>query len=94
MIDPALTPTRLVRPEERGRLTIQPIAPLPRFYTLRVLWHFGTWLAGIAWLRLFGRLTPAENARRLTRLLEHLGGLWIIAGQLLSMRVDTNSIWS
>lgn len=88
MIDPALTPTRLVRPDERGRLTIQPIAALPRFYTLRVLWRFGTWLAVILWLRLLGRLTPAENARRLTRLLEHLGGLWIIAGQLLSMRVD------
>ena len=88
MIDPALTPTRLVRPEERGRLTIRPAASLPRFYTLRVLARFVAWAVAIGWLRLLGRLTPEENARRLKQLLEHLGGLWIMAGQLLSMRVD------
>jgi ubiquinone biosynthesis protein len=88
MIDPALTPSRLVRPEERGRLTIRPVAPLPRFHAARVVVRFLVWAIGIGWRRLLGRLTPEENARRLTRLLEHLGGLWIMAGQLLSMRVD------
>lgn len=88
MIDPALTPTRLVRPEERGRLTIRPAAALPPFYTARVLGRFAAWAVAIVWLRLTGRLTPEQNARRLKQLLEHLGGLWIMAGQLLSMRVD------
>lgn len=88
MIDPALTPTRLVRPDERGRLAIQPLAPPQRFHTARVLWLFSAWAIANGWLRLTGRMTPEENAQRLKRLLERLGGLWIMAGQLLSMRVD------
>lgn len=88
MIDPALTPTRLVRPDERRPLTIRAVGPLPPFYTARVLGRFLGWAIEVNWLRLRGRLTPEENARRLTLLLERLGGLWIVAGQLLSMRVD------
>lgn len=88
MIDPALTPTRLVRPDERRPVTIRAVPPLPRWYTARVLWRFLAWGLGVGWLRLRHRLTPEENARRLTQLLERLGGLWIMAGQLLSMRVD------
>jgi ubiquinone biosynthesis protein len=88
MIDPALTPTRLVRPEERGRLGVYRATPVPRFYAALVLWRFAAWAASIAWLRLTGRLTQETNARYLTNLLERLGGSWIMAGQLLSMRVD------
>jgi ubiquinone biosynthesis protein len=88
MIDPALTPTRLVRSDERQSLPIRPVAVPPRFYSARVIVRFFAWLLAIGWLRLTRRLTPEENARRLTGLLERLGGIWNMAGQLLSMRVD------
>src|SRR5688572_28357176 len=88
MIDPALTPTRLVRPEERGQPPIRPVEALPRFHTVRLLWLFASWAAVVAAGRLTGRLTPEQNARHLVQLLERLGGLWNMAGQLMSVRVD------
>jgi ubiquinone biosynthesis protein len=88
MIDPALLPTRLVSPGERPPM--QDVAAVPQargrgWLTLR---RMSGWLLRMVWLRVTGRLTPVENARQLTRLLEELGGLWIKAGQLLSLRVD------
>ncbi len=88
MIDPALTPSRLVRPDERPRIEVVPAQPRSRFHAFRVFASFLVWLASMSWLRVTGRLTPEESGRRLTRLLERLGGLWIMGGQLLSMRVD------
>lgn len=44
------------------------------------------------WLRLRGRWTPESNARAVRSLLEDLGGIWIKAGQLLSLRIHLFSI--
>ena len=88
MIDSALTPTRLVRPEQRGAVPIRPVVPLPRFYTVRMAWRFAAWALVVGARRLTGRLTPEQNARHLVQLLDRWGGLWIMVGQLLSMRVD------
>ena len=86
MLDPALTPTRLVNPGER---------PAPRRVTGTFERGAGSiaavlagWILAELGLRLLGRLTPAASARRVTALLERFGGLWIKAGQLLALRVD------
>ena len=84
MIDSALTPTRLVRPEQRGAVPIRPVVPLPRFYTVRMAWRFAAWALVVGARRLTGRLTPEQNARHLVQLLDRWGGLWIMVGQLLS----------
>ena len=88
MIDLRLSPTRLIRPEERTPIPI--VAPVPpsRWHGVRVLARVLAWFAGGLWLRLGRRLTPEARARRFKQLLEQLGGLWIMAGQLLSLRVD------
>jgi ubiquinone biosynthesis protein len=88
MLDPSLTPTRLVRADERTPVPIVAAERPSRGRTARVCWRLATWWLHGAWLRVFGRATPDENARRLKQVLEDLGGLWIMTGQLLSMRVD------
>jgi ubiquinone biosynthesis protein len=88
MVDPALTPTRFARPEMRARIPLRRVEPRPRFYTVRMLWRFAVWVSMVGWRRLVGRLTPEQNARNLVQLLDRLGGLWIMVGQMLSMRVD------
>ena len=88
MIDSALTPTRLVRPDQRRIMPILEIEPVPHWYMARVLWRLAAWAVVVGWRRLTGRLTPEQNARHLVQLLDRWGGLWIMVGQLLSMRVD------
>src|SRR5688572_2737875 len=46
------------------------------------------WLIPVLWLRLWGRLSTEDFARRLRLYLEQMGGLWIKVGQLLSLRRD------
>jgi ubiquinone biosynthesis protein len=55
---------------------------------LATLWAFLRWAVGAAVARLTGRLTAQEKGRRLRVLFESLGGLWVKAGQLLSLRRD------
>lgn len=56
------------------------------------LWFFASlrkllaWFLRILWLRIWGKLSPEEFAVRLRIDLEEKGGLWIKAGQLLSLR--------
>lgn len=88
MIDPALTPTRLVRPEQRAPVPMRTVDPRPRFYAMRMLWALAVWVFAVGARRLTGHLSPQENARHLVQLLDRWGGLWIMVGQLLSMRVD------
>lgn len=88
MLDPTLTPTRLILPEERPPIPINaPTLPSQGVGAL-VIGRLVTWWVVGLWLRLRRRVTPEQNAQRLKRLLEQLGGLWIMAGQLLSLRVD------
>lgn len=88
MLDPRLMPSRLVLPEERSPVPILAPVPPSRWRGLQVVGHLAAWWMSGWWLRLRGRATPEENARHLKRLLERLGGLWVMTGQLLSLRVD------
>jgi ubiquinone biosynthesis protein len=86
MLDPALSPTRLVSPGERPAPKV--VAEALDHGVTRIVLGLAGWLLGLLWLRLTFRLTPEAGARRLTALLERFGGLWIKAGQLLALRVD------
>lgn len=88
MLDPRLMPSRLVLPEERSPVPIVPPVPSSRWRGLQVAGRLAAWWMSEWWLRLRGQATPEENARHLKRLLEQLGGLWVMTGQLLSLRVD------
>jgi ubiquinone biosynthesis protein len=81
-------PTRLVEPEDRPPLRIVEARAPSRFTLLRIFATFLRWLFTILWLRVPRRLTTEEYARRLRQFLESMGGLWIKAGQLLSLRRD------
>jgi ubiquinone biosynthesis protein len=88
MVDPTLTPTRLVHPTERPPVEIVTAAPEPRFPTLRTSYRFLRWALHGLWLRVTGRSDRAAQARRLRRLFDDLGGFWIKVGQLMSLRID------
>ena len=88
MIDPALSPTRLVHPGERPPVVIAQPARPSRLRNVRAA-------AALVWLlvRLLarqwtGRASARTTAIRLRSTFEALGGLWIRAGQLLSLRID------
>jgi ubiquinone biosynthesis protein len=88
LLDPDLVPTRLVEPEDRKPIIIRSAEDSPKFKMLELVWLGLRWAAAMLLLRITGRLTRAEYARRFRNLLEALGGLWIKAGQLLSLRTD------
>ncbi|MEP6592396.1 MAG: AarF/ABC1/UbiB kinase family protein, partial [Acidobacteriota bacterium] len=82
------TPTRLIDPATRAKVPI--VVPLPpsRYRSWQVLGNFLSLTAVLVALAVRRRLTTAESARRLRELFERMGGLWIKAGQLLSLRID------
>jgi Predicted unusual protein kinase len=88
MLDPAMIPTQLVTDEERPTITIvEPQRPANHW----ILHFVGTiflWALGLLRTFIQRRLTRAEYARQLRCVIERLGGLWIKAGQLVSLRVD------
>jgi ubiquinone biosynthesis protein len=88
MLDPELIPTQLLTTSERTTIRIwAPRKParhwVLRFLRIAIRWGYRTLVAF-----LMRRLTPTEKARLARGLLEELGGLWIKAGQLLSLRTD------
>ena len=88
MLDPKLVPTELVRAEERTWISIVATTPPSDHWVihfLRIVLRFGMRVLGAFLTR---RLNREEHARLFRMLLEDLGGLWIKAGQLLSLRVD------
>jgi ubiquinone biosynthesis protein len=88
MLNPTLIPTPLVEAGERPAVTIAVQEELRRFRPLHAVLRFIGFFLTLLALRVTGRRTPEDTARRLKALLEGLGGLWIKAGQLLSLRVD------
>jgi ubiquinone biosynthesis protein len=88
MLDPALIPTRLIDPADRKPIRIIEPKEIPRYHVLHVAWIFLIWAGSMVMLLVRGRLSRTEYARHFRRLLETLGGLWIKAGQLLSLRTD------
>ncbi len=88
MLKPALIPTHLTTTAEQTPVRILPIKPVRRFASFGILLR----LIGFAFSMLRARsATPVEKARRARAFLENLGGLWVKAGQLISLRVDLMS---
>jgi len=88
MLDESTIPTRLIDPKTRPRVSIVEPVPPARFRSVIVLLRLTSLfvLAGVQ--RLFGRYTVEGHAVRLRNLFEEFGGLWVKAGQLLSLRID------
>ena len=88
MIDPSLTPTRFPRSEARAPIPIrEPMAP-SRARGFQVCRSIVTLAAWTIWQVVTGRLTRRRFGVRLRTEFEELGGLWIQAGLLLSLRID------
>ena len=87
MLSPALTPTRL-DPSRRGRIVIVDVQPVSRFRTVTTVVTFLGLIRRLLWLRLRGRAESQVVGQTVRETFEHLGGLWLKAGQLLSLRVD------
>jgi ubiquinone biosynthesis protein len=94
-------PERLLPPEveadEPSRLeshtTCSPIDidPVPKRTQYRVLWSLSQicrFLFRLLYLRLTGRLSAQAHAAMTRQLFERMSGIWIKAGQLLSLRED------
>ena len=88
MLKAHLVPTPLVQPGERRPIQIAPIRRLGRFSSLRLTVHILKFAAGIFWAAKVRRRPPLEVATRCREFIENLGGLWIKAGQILSLRTD------
>ena len=88
MLSPRLVPTRLVDPSRREPIVIVDATRPSRLRSFAVLAALLRYVAGVLVLRLRGRLTGAEAGARLRETFEGLGGLWLKAGQLLSLRID------
>lgn len=88
MIAPSLTPTRLIEPGARPPVPIsEPIRRIrgQGMKVCRVLLGLGLWLLGQTLTR---QRNPRAVGIRLRTMFEELGGLWLHAGHLLSLRID------
>jgi len=88
MIPPLLTPTHLIEPGSRPPVRIaESMRPVPwkGLKVCRALLLLGLWMLG---RKLTGRLEPRPLGIRLRATFEELGGLWLHAGHLLSLRID------
>jgi ubiquinone biosynthesis protein len=88
MLRSRLVPTRLIDPSQRPPLVIVEARPPSRLRTASVVLALLRFLLAIAALRLKGRLDSAAAGQLLRERFEELGGLWLKAGQLMSLRID------
>ncbi|MBV8161664.1 MAG: AarF/ABC1/UbiB kinase family protein, partial [Acidimicrobiia bacterium] len=88
MLDPDLVPSPLVPASETGRVEIVAVRTAGRFETLRLVRHMVGLGLSLLWLRLTRRSTPVVRAQKVRGFMEDHGGLWVKAGQLLSLRTD------
>ena len=88
MINPSFTPTHLIEPGSRPPVRIaasmQP-APWKGLAVCRAFLVLGVWILA---QKLTGRLAARPLGIRLRSTFENLGGLWLYAGHLLSLRID------
>jgi len=87
-LDSSLIPTHLVERSEFRSVPVVPIEKPKRLWLFLTLGRLLAWSLGILWLRIWGKLSTEEFSVRLRVYLEEMGGLWIKAGQLLSLRRD------
>jgi ubiquinone biosynthesis protein len=88
MLRSRLVPTRLIDPSQRPALVIVDARPPSRLRTASVCLALLRFLLALAALRLKGRLDSAAAGQLLRERFEELGGLWLKAGQLMSLRID------
>lgn len=88
LLDPNLVPTPLLTESEIPRVEIRPLKGLGRFAVTRSLLRIMAFVLGLAVRKLTRRSTPEQAALRTRNFLEGLGGLWIKAGQIISLRTD------
>lgn len=88
MLDPSLVPSPLVTAAEAPEIQIVPVKKPTRFETLRLVFAVFGLGAGLLWLKVTRRSTPEVRALRVRAFIEYHGGLWVKAGQLLSLRTD------
>lgn len=86
MLKPEWIPTPLVEASGASRITI--VSQAAPIGSVRLAWKIARFAAGYAWDTSVRR-TPADTrAVALRRFVESLGGMWVKAGQLLSLRTD------
>lgn len=88
MVDPALTPTRLLSGRDRTPVEIRPPMRPSRWRGLQVCWGVLRLTAVVLGLAVARKLTARRFGVELRQALEALGGLWVRAGHLLSLRID------
>ncbi|MCB0847430.1 MAG: AarF/ABC1/UbiB kinase family protein, partial [Bacteroidetes bacterium] len=81
-------PTPLIQEGEKPLLPIIQISKPARLRNLRLLFSFWGLIFRITWLTITRRATEARKGKMVREMLESFGGLWIKAGQLVSMRSD------
>jgi len=91
MLDPALSPTRLVSPSDRPPVVIVAVWRPSRFRGLHVLVRLLRLAIHLVVLKVAARAGARRVGASVRAAFEELGGLWIKAGQLLSLRIDVFS---
>ena len=88
MLDPCLVPTPLVGPSETPQIKIVPVKKQTRLETIRLVLAIYRLAFGLLWQKVTRRSNPDACALRVRAFMEDNGGLWVKAGQLLSLRTD------
>ena len=88
MLDPCLVPTPLVGASETPQVKIVPVKKQTRLETIRLVLAIYRLAFGLLWQKVTRRSNPDARALRVRAFMEDNGGLWVKAGQLLSLRTD------
>ena len=88
MLKPSRIPTPLVAAAQRPPVPIRAVAPPTRNRALSVASQFAVLAAAYVALLLRPGRDRERFARQVREMFEHMGGLWIKAGQLLALRLD------
>jgi ubiquinone biosynthesis protein len=88
MLKERLIPTTLIGPNERPPIKIVPIKETYRFRNVILLFRLVRFAISLQWARRVQQLPPGVVATRVRAFIEDLGGLWIKAGQIISLRTD------
>jgi ubiquinone biosynthesis protein len=91
LIPKELRPTPLVDHTEKPSLVFDAVKAPSRLWFVVTPLYFFRLVISIGWLRVTGRFSREKYAIRIREFLEAMGGLWIKAGQLMSLRRDAFS---
>lgn len=85
-------PTPLVQRSELPPVQIVPVNRAGPFATLQIVWQLAAFGFSMMWAQRVKHDGPAAIAQRARGFLEGLGGLWVKAGQFMSLRTDILSV--